>query len=360
MNQLKWLLLLSSTSWAQLIRDAPKPAAAPESPSVTMASLARERIDRDLAPDEDPLSVLMMALFPGQHGKSYVERMQERGRAFDEVWARYQERQRQVDAAVAEAGPLDGAAAEKRLVQVITPAERDAHGYLKSRANTMDASDAEVAALDALFAAASKRKDFATLIDICALMEQRQKIGDQADERLLYVLEGFTDDKFVWQFLKPMGRYLRSASTRERDAGAYYQKVQKLGLRAVQLGASPVAKAGEWVQFRMLQPTLGERQASTKKHYEGMTDYDCHDTGKIASYDRSNGQFHYQERCKQKRVVVDLSVDVAFAQPLPEWARSGRDLAVVGKVVKAGPRWRIAEAFVCDRSVAARVPVSAF
>ncbi len=357
---------------AQLIRNAPaEKAQSAMTPSEALADVAKRRT-RDhqvIAPDQvdaDGVPAAFTAIANAQWpnpkmAERSLAKLRQHAQSFAEAWKAYEARKAIADAAVAEAAELEQAGkladAAQRLAAALTIPDRDASGNLPQHGRGLEANDAEYPVLEALIRVTGKRKDFATASDAVALMQIRQKPLAQIDERVLWIVEKLSDSHFDFAQYQSLERYLRNSTTRSRDATEHFAALAEHGLRPIAIDRDKVAKAGEWVQFRMNAQSITDGEASSKNHYEGMVDYDCKETGKLASYDRATGQFHYYESCKQKKVVEDQSLTVKLKAPPPAWAKLGRDVPIIGRVKKAGPHWQIDDAIVCDRWLGKIAPV---
>jgi hypothetical protein len=377
MTRAPWLAMVllgaALPARAQLIRN--QAAAKPWSemtPSEVLADLAGKRMKGETLPpvdavDDDGVPSLMVAYTKSawkhepRMADKQVEHLRPYAKEFAEAWKKFEERKAVADAAVAEAAELEKsgklAEAAQRLGAALTIPDRDASGNLPAHGRLLEANDAEYPVLEALVRVCGKRKDFATASDAVALMKIRQKPLAQVDERVVWILEQLSKNRFDFTIYSQMERQLPDPNKRSRAADEQFIALSQYGLHPIAIDRDKTVKAGDWVLFRMEAQNLSDTGASSKYHYVGMQSYDCHDTGKLASYDRSTGQFHYYESCKQKKVTEDQSLDVKLKTPPPPWAKSGRDVPIIGRVKKAGPHWQIEDAFVTDRWLGTVAPV---
>jgi hypothetical protein len=364
-------LLAAPAARAQLIRNRPAPAAQNGTISVALAELAKSFTEdhQDIPPDQlgkDGVPSTFTAMELARWGNAEaaqgaLQKARKRAAEFADFWKKLGERKGVVDTVIADAAALEQkgqlAEASKKLASALTIPDREPSGYLPdTRKRALDLVDAEYAAIEALIRVAGKQHDFATATDAVALLQIRQKPQSQLDELILWILDPMIDDSFDWAPYKPLERFTnRGSKERRLDALEHYHAMSTYGLQPISLSQDRAAKPGAWVHFRF-NAALTEAGGSAKYHYEGMASYDCKDTGKLASYDRSTGQFHYYESCKQKKVVEDQSVNVKLKVAPPPWANAGRDVSVIGRVKKAGPHWEIEDGFVCDRGLGTVAP----
>jgi hypothetical protein len=358
---------LGGVARAGLVDDDATPVAKPERrPAVLVAQMASHasssQVDADAVENGVPVSLIVYV--KAYHQTQYLAMLANEAKEFDETWSKYQQRKTEVDDVVSAAGALEKAGklgeAQKALEAAVTAVKRDAKGKFPRRYDRLDPLDAEVPLLEALLRVAARRKDWPTLVDACALLEIRAQPWEEADERVLFIVASLGDRQFLEGLYNALHEVAHDGAYRMGIAKQRYRDLGKLGLRQISLAEDRATNAGQWVHFRFSPGPIEGNAASEKYHNVGMVNYGCHDTDRVSAYDRRTGRFDYGRTCKQKKVTVDASVAVAFKTPPPQWAREGRDVPVIGKVVKAGPGWQIAEAFVCDYELGFVAPPGRF
>jgi hypothetical protein len=280
------------------------------------------------------------------------------GAKFDEAWKDFSARKAVVDKAVADAealvkdGKLDDA--RKLLETVITPAVRDAEGRLprESKKRTfIEPRDAELPAALALFKVAKAQRDWngaiAAKVDVITLHRIDQ---DETVERLLWIawdrqdsLVGYnSSDTRVWA-----NQQVKAAEAAV-DGGHTIAATLDLGAAHAMISTEGKFKKGDYIVMPFISHAkITDKELSYGETLEWRVPVECHTTNRVSWIDDA-GVFHYEDDCTYTYHSKKVTLTAALREPAPEWTAKSYGYTIIGKLVSAGPSWKLTDAVVLD------------
>ena len=283
---------------------------------------------------------------------------------FEQVWAKYAARKKEVDAAIAKAEELSAANkhAEARAVldAVITPIPPDETGKLPKQRAFLEPRDAELPALAAIGRVAIAQKDHARLVTLAADLWVRRRVLDVETERQWWITStertkvsnlaaGHTQD-VAKQFAQLDACVQESTGGGEVLATAHLEGLREHGIGSGSVSFhKPANTKGDLVLIELTPTKLDDKTLTFKKTDLWTEYYDCKTTTEVAAVDPLTGRVRFKENCKSRNKSQPLSLTATLVEPPPAWAAKPRTkLTLLAKVIKPGPAWDLKDARVID------------
>jgi hypothetical protein len=282
---------------------------------------------------------------------------------FDQRWAAYQTRIKEVDKTLKKAASLkrEGFLTDARdvLIDGVTAVDRADDGTIPQNRDMLEVRDAELPILIELGGILEELKEFNTLFEVGAAMEGRRKVYDVEEERLLWVASQ--------KNLAPLAKgqkpeiadglnYVADRVEKARSMGhmlsyGLWRKINGGMLKIMQPADPDSAEVDDHVIFAVTPDRVTDTNATYYKDGSFDIDRDCYETDRIDGIDYRTGRIYYRVLCSKQHVTVNIRVDVEFATPPEGWAKRG-PVYIVGRIASKnrvnGVQWKIEDAAIPD------------